>query len=191
MDDFFLKPFTVYEKEIDDMYTAGHFKKYCSLALVIFDNSSKENVLADDITKDTRAVSKNVFEECKLNKGTSRTEMRGELDTLLKTFLRKEDDVCKTAHDKIFNFLSYYFGKKMLKCLIKNASSEFIRERFSIVGKLESSEFITEVAHCSQDMYLNRMIDNWLKGHVFNIFTNINMNFPEFRDLFFQIFRQF
>lgn len=110
IEQYFENPFSVYETEINKVYTDG---KYCALALcVIFNNSLKEELLTDDIDKETRVVFKNVFEGCKLNRGSRSNVIQVELDTLLNTFVRKEDYVYKAVQDKIFDFLSYYFSKK-------------------------------------------------------------------------------
>ncbi|VDI16332.1 Hypothetical predicted protein [Mytilus galloprovincialis] len=183
--DFFQNPFTVYEAEIDKLQKKGFSSKYCALALcVIFNNNLNEEILTEDMNKETRSIIENTCEACKLDRGTSRLTLQDELNSLTHTFLKKEQNKYKTIHDKIFDFLVYYFGQKIISCLIKNAHSCLIMERFLIDKQNNVDPFITIVPPKYHDMYMERMIDDWSKGEVNYVFCNINMNIPHFRQRF-------
>ncbi|CAC5417483.1 unnamed protein product [Mytilus coruscus] len=118
---FFL---SFYKEEIDKLQTEGAHGKYCALALcVMFNNCLKEEWLIEDVDKDIKKIIKNTYEMCKVVKGTSRLVLRDELDSLSQTFIRKDSDVYRTIHDKLFDFLAFYFGSVMLHCLINNANA--------------------------------------------------------------------
>ncbi|XP_076108209.1 uncharacterized protein LOC143076365 [Mytilus galloprovincialis] len=177
MVDFFRNPFTVYKEEIDKLQTEGAHAKYCALALcVMFNNSFKEEWLTDDVNKDIKTIIKNTFEACKVVKGTSRLVLRDELDSLTHTFIRKDGDVYRTIHNKLFDFLAFYFGRVMIYCLIKNASSQFICERFVFEDKGNRDEFLINVSERYQQMYINRLVDDWFRGKIVDVFCNINMD---------------
>ncbi|XP_071181382.1 ankyrin repeat domain-containing protein 50-like [Mytilus edulis] len=182
MEDFFKNPFTVYKEEIDKLQTEGAHVKYCALALcVMFNNRFKEEWLTEDVDKDIKTIIKNTYEACKVVKGTSRLVLRDELDSLTNTFIRKDGDLYRTIHDKLFDFLAFYFGSVMIYCLINNASSHFIRERFVFEKKDKRNEFLIDVSERYQQMYINRMIDDWFRGKIEDVFCNINMNDQIFR----------
>ncbi|XP_071178357.1 ankyrin repeat domain-containing protein 50-like [Mytilus edulis] len=185
MEDFFKNPFTVYKEEIDKLQTEGGYVKYCALALcVMFNNRFKEEWLTQDVNKDIKTIIKNTFEACKVVKGTSRLVLRDVLDSLTQTFIRKDGEVYRTIHDKLFDFLAFYFGSAMIYCLINNASSHFIRERFVFEDKGKRNEFLIVVLERYQQMYINRMIDDWFRGKIEDVFCNINMEDKIFRQKF-------
>ncbi|XP_071178364.1 uncharacterized protein [Mytilus edulis] len=182
MEDFFKNPFTVYKEEIDKLQTEGAHVKYCALALcVMFNNRLKEEWLTEDVDKDIKTIIKNTYEACKVVKGTSRLVLRDELDSLTHTFIRKDGELYRTIHDKLFDFLAFYFGSVMIYCLINNASSDFIRERFVFEKKGKRNEFLIDVSERYQQMYINRLVEDWFRGQVVHVFCNINMDDQIFR----------
>ncbi|XP_071136254.1 putative ankyrin repeat protein RF_0381 [Mytilus edulis] len=182
---FFTNPFTVYKEEIDKLQTEGAHVKYCALALcVMFNNQLKEEWLTEDVDENIKTIIKNTYEASKVLEGTSRLVLRDELDSLTHTYIRKDGEVYRTIHDKLFDFLAFYFGSVMIYCLIKNANSRFIRERFSFERKSNNDEFTIIVPTRYQQGYINRMVDNWSKRKVQDVFCNINMVNCIFRQQF-------
>ncbi|CAC5385131.1 unnamed protein product [Mytilus coruscus] len=182
---FFQNPYIVYEAEIDKLQKKGFFSKYCALALcVMFNNNLKEGILTEEVNEETRTIIENTCVACKLDRGTSSLTLHDELNSLIHTFLKKEKNIYKTINDKIFDFLVFYFGKKIIHCLIKNAHISLIRERFLLEKQNNVDQFITIVSLDDHKMYKKRMIDEWLKGEVMEVFCNINMKLPKFRKNF-------
>ncbi|XP_052090223.1 uncharacterized protein LOC127726811 [Mytilus californianus] len=183
--DFFQNPFSVYELEIEKLHNNGHFRKYCALALcVMFNNRLEEEWFTDEIDKEKNTRIKNTCEACKLNRGTSRLTLLDEMKNLEHTFLKKEQDIYTSIHDKIFDFLAYYFGQSMLQCVIKNADSWVISQRFVLEKRDSTDQFMTIVPAKYHPMYMQRMIDDWSKGKVQHVFDNINLQIPEIRQRF-------
>ncbi|CAC5399437.1 unnamed protein product [Mytilus coruscus] len=185
--EFFKNPFVVYREEIYKLQTEGAYGKYCALALcVMFNNCLKEEWLTDDVDKDIKTVIKNTYEACKVVKGMSRLVLRDELDSLTHTFIRKDDNMYRTIHDKLFDFLAFHFGSVMIDCVINNASSYFISERFLFKTETNcsSDEFIITVPQRYQTRYIIRMVDDWSRGKVVDVFCNINMEDQIFRRKF-------
>ncbi|VDI68236.1 Hypothetical predicted protein, partial [Mytilus galloprovincialis] len=183
--DFFKNPFSIYEYEIDKLYKRRNNGKYCVLALcVMFNNSLKEQWLTDEIDKQIRKIIKNTCEACNINRGTSRLFLLDELKTLEHTFIKKKQGVYTTIHNKIFDLLSFYFGKNMIECLIRNGDSELIMQRCLLERKDDMDSFITIVPPKYHRMYMQRLIDDWSKGILHCVFNNINMKIPEFRQRF-------
>ncbi|XP_071177510.1 uncharacterized protein [Mytilus edulis] len=183
--DFFQNPFTVYEAEIDKLQKNGCYSKYCALALcVIFNNNLNEEILIEDIDDETRAIIENTFEACRLDRGTARLILQDDFNSLIHTFFKKEKNIYKAIHDKIFDFLVYYFGQKIICCLIKNAHSGLIKERFLLERQNNVDKFVTIVPPKYHQMYIQRMIGDWSKGEVNAVICNINMKIPLFRQNF-------
>ncbi|CAC5408074.1 unnamed protein product [Mytilus coruscus] len=180
--DFFQNPFTVYEAEVHKFFEKGHHAKYCALALcVIFNNKLKEEILTDEVNEETRTIIENTCEACRLDRGTSRLVLQDELDSLTHTFIKKEQNMYKILHDKIFDFLAKIYGTKIIDCLIQNADSGLIKERFLLERKDDMDQFITIIPQKYHHLYIQRMVDDWSKGKLQDVFSNINMKIPHFR----------
>ncbi|CAC5418914.1 unnamed protein product [Mytilus coruscus] len=183
--DFFQNPFSVYEAQIMNLLKKGHHTKYCALALcVMFNNKLEEEMLTEEVNKEIRTVIKNTCEVCRLDRGTSRFVLRDGLESLKDTFIKQEQNVYKIIHDKIFDFLAYFFGQKITLCLINNADSGLIKDRFLLERKDDMDQFITIIPSKYHHMYIQRMIADWSKGKVQDVFSNINMKIYQFRQTF-------
>ncbi|XP_071181337.1 uncharacterized protein [Mytilus edulis] len=173
---------SVYKNEIDQLQTEGANVKYSALALcVMFNNHLKEEWLTEDKNKDIITIIKNTFEACKVVKGTSRLVPRDELDSLSQTFIRIDGGWYRTIHDKLFDFLVFYFGSAMIHYLLDNASSSLIGSRFLFKKEVNSDECIIIVPKQYQKIYINRLVEDRSKGNVQDVFCNINMNRQFFR----------
>lgn len=180
--DFFQNPFSVYEDEIDELLKKGKYTKYCVLALcVMFNNQLQFQILTEDVSEEVSTIIKNTCETCRLNRETSKFLLRDELESLTDTFTTKDQNIYKIMNNRIFDFLTYYFGKHMLKCLIKNANSGLIKDRFLLHRQDEIDKFIITVPQEYHEMFIQRMIEDWSKGKVTDVFSNINMKVPQFR----------
>lgn len=84
--DFFKDPFLVYEAEIEKLHQVD-YGKYCALAMcVMFNNTLKEEWFTGEIDKEKRKRIKNICEECKLERGTSRLLLLDKIKTLEQSF---------------------------------------------------------------------------------------------------------
>ncbi|XP_063400318.1 uncharacterized protein LOC134684930 [Mytilus trossulus] len=198
MKDFFKNPFSVYEAQFDQLQQKGCYGKYCALALcVVFNNKLKEEILTEEIDDLTRNVIENTCEACKLERGTSRLIIKDELDSLLHSLLKKQDNIqiatdthttkyqsfYTAIHGKIFDFLAKYFGEKIIDCLIKNADSCLIRERFLLEKENDIDQFIIIVPSKYYQIYMRRIINEWSKGNLQDVFMNSNMKLHQFRQM--------
>ncbi|XP_071152333.1 uncharacterized protein [Mytilus edulis] len=189
LSDFFSNPFDIFRNELNDWYSEGKAGKvkYCSLVLcVMFNNTlSEENFN----TKNSKigTVLGDLFEECELNKGTPIKRLQKSLETFEGTYVVKEGSIYKIIHDKLFDFLSSYFGKNMLQLFIDHASPEFISERFlwKAVDNMDTDkDFAIGIPDSFINAYIDRLIKDWENGFVFNVFTNKNMNSLKFTETF-------
>ncbi|VDI57629.1 Hypothetical predicted protein [Mytilus galloprovincialis] len=111
--DFFHKPFSVYEAEIDKLQEKGFSSKYCALALcVMFNNNVKEDILTGEVNEDTRVIIENTCEACKIDRGTSRLKLQEELNSFIHTFLKREQNIYKLFMIKFLTFLCTTLDRK-------------------------------------------------------------------------------
>jgi ankyrin repeat protein len=184
---FFTKPFDFCKKEIDYLSASDSEKdkcKVCALVLcAIFNNRFKEEYLTVE-DKEIQLVIESTLLKCKLSKYTSFEMLHEALHTLEGTFVMKEDKVYRAIHDKLYDFLAYYFGGKMPEFIIKHAQRDFISDRFLWETKdnratdIAYTIFITDKQIL--EIYIERILRDWSKGEICAVFTNRNMKSTSF-----------
>lgn len=80
--------------------------------------------------------------------------------------------------------IKYIYGQKLIHCLIKNADSGLIKERFLLESVNGMDPFITLLPSKYHQLYIQRMVNDWSKGKVRDIFNNNNMKIHHFRQMF-------
>ncbi|XP_071139706.1 uncharacterized protein [Mytilus edulis] len=186
--EFFKNPFSIYQNELDNLRSNGDGGNYkiCSLCLlVLFDNKLNEKWFKGKVTNEQRHLLEDTCGACRLNRGTSKEELKEALNTLDGTFVHKHNGIYKTVHDKLFDFLAHYFGQKMIECVIDHGDSELVHERFqwrkSPDDKNRNIDFIIEIPDDYLETYLERFVKDWTAGKVGVVFDNKNTNEPLFR----------
>ncbi|VDI38292.1 Hypothetical predicted protein [Mytilus galloprovincialis] len=191
INNFFNNPFVVFEKELNSLWNEGEVGQYkiCGLALCVIYNNELDEKYLTSMESCVRDIIDDVCEACGINRGTSRIKIKEELDTLVGTYLKKENNIYITIHDKLFDFLVYFYGTKMLDCLIKHAMTDIINQRFRW-NKFhnnedkDTDEFISIIPDDKLTLYLNRLILDWSNGKLKDLFfDNYNMRNEQFRDL--------
>lgn len=194
--DFFKNPFLIYKIELDNLDVESFDRqcKLCGLALcVLFNNSIDEKWFQSKVVDNEKTMLQDTFGACGLNSGTSKDSIGKALRTLEGTYVCKQNGIYTILHDKLFDFLVYYFGQKMFQCLIEHGNCNLIRERFKW-GKsnmCKSIEFITEIPdHYALKLFMDRLIKDWSEGKVSNMFHNINLQDSDFRVHFVHYLKQ-
>jgi hypothetical protein len=172
---FFKEPFNFYKGEIDDLSASDCKKdkfKVCALVLcVIFNNTFKEEYLTTENEKIQRII-ENTLQISKLSKDASFEILDDALHTLEGSMIVKVDKVYSVIHDKLYDFLAYYFGGKMSKFIIKHAQCDFISDRFLWNAKDNRTEDIAYTIFITDEqileIYIERILRDWLKGKILN-----------------------
>ncbi|VDI04308.1 Hypothetical predicted protein [Mytilus galloprovincialis] len=184
---FFENPYIVYERELDVLSRQGDdgkCKKCCLAFLVVFNNQLRDKWFKGRITNEQTQIIKDTCEACGIN-SIPKINLKTELDTLVGTFVSKQDGIYRTIHDKLFDILAYYFGQKIIECLIEHSDSELVHERFiwqtSPDDENSNIDFIIEISDNHLELYLERFIKDWSEGKVSVVFSNNNMKVSSFR----------
>ena len=184
---FFKEPFNFYKGEIDDLSASDCEKdkfKVCALVLcVIFNNRFKEEYLTTE-NEEIQRIIENTLRKSKLSKDSSFEILYDALHTLEGSMLVKVDKVYSAIHDKLYDFLAYYFGGEMSKFIIEHAQCDFISERFLWKVKDNRTEDIAYTIFITDEqileIYIERILRDWSKGKVRAVFKNRNMKSPSF-----------
>ena len=183
---FFKEPFNFYTGEIDDLSASNCEQdkfKVCALVLcVIFNNRFKEEYLTTK-DKEIQRIIEKTLSQCKLNKCSSFRSLHEALCTLTGNFVMKVDKVYWAMHDKLYDFMAYYFGAKMSELIIENAHCDFISDRFlwkANDNKAEDIAYTIFIANEQREIYIKRILRDWSEGEVLAVFKNRNMKSPSF-----------
>ncbi|VDI49976.1 death-associated protein kinase [Mytilus galloprovincialis] len=162
----------------------GKCKKCCLALLVIFNNQLEEKWFQGRITIEQTKIIKDTCEACGMN-SIPKAKLKTELDTLVGTFVSKQNGIYRTLHDKLFDFLAYYFGQKIIECLIDHGDSDLVHERFvwqkSTNDETNNIDFMIKIPNDHLESYFQRFIRDWLAGKVAAVFSNNNMKVSSFR----------
>ncbi|CAC5399270.1 unnamed protein product [Mytilus coruscus] len=187
---FLKNPFEWYETELNDLFfdcKEGKHKIVALLFLVICDNQLEKKWLAG---KDDRVqeILDDILEVCDIIERLTGKRVISELNTLMGTFVSIEKDVYHAIHDKLFDFLAYYFGTKnevtnteYTGLLIKHAGENFIGKRCEITypGQLNDTTCTTYVIAIQKDYipsYIERVFSDMKNSDdIYNCLKN-NIN---------------
>ncbi|XP_071139528.1 uncharacterized protein [Mytilus edulis] len=176
MNTFLEDPFSSFENELNDLFVdcnEGKYKIIALLLLVICNNHLDKTVLCNDAKAKT--ILEDILEDCCINEHVRLKSLIKELDTLTGTFVSNEKGVYHTIHDKLFDFLAYYFGTKnevtqtdFAKLLIRHADKKVIEERFVIKEPDQShdsknKEYVITVQGDNLQLYTKRVFDDMKK----------------------------
>jgi ankyrin repeat protein/Cdc6-like AAA superfamily ATPase len=184
---FFKEPFNFYTEEINQLSASACEKdkcKVCALVLcVIFNNRFKEEYLTTKNNEIQRII-QNTLRKSKLSEDSSFVILSDALDTLEGNMLVKVDKVYSVIHDKLYDFLAYYFGGKMSEFIIEHAQCDFISDRFLWNVKDNRTEDIAYTIFITDEqileIYIERILRDWSKGKVLAVFKNRNIKSPSF-----------
>ena len=158
--------------------------KVCALVLcVIFNNRFKEEYLTTK-NEEIQQIIENTLSQCKLNKYSSFRNLDEALSTLTGNLVMKVDKVYRAIHDKLYDFLAYYFGDKMSEFIIEHAQCDFISNRFLWKANDNRTEDIAYTIFITDEqilgIYIERILKDWSEGEVLAVFINRNMKSPSF-----------
>ncbi|CAC5380299.1 unnamed protein product [Mytilus coruscus] len=187
---FLNDPFSFYVKELTHMYNdckEGKYKYCALLLLVIFNNKLEEKHLTGKDPKLKEHI-EDIIEVCEISENITGRKLRTELEILTGTFVTNDEGIYQTIHDKLFDFLAFYFGtqEQLLTLLINNANGRFLRERFVVANKTESANYSIPIPDDKLKMYMKRIFDDMVTSSsvYINITENRNFMNVEFSNMF-------
>lgn len=138
---FLNDPFDSYNEKLDDLFhdcKEGKYKFSALLLLVVCNNWLRKELL-EGKNDSMKKLLKTIMEECGINERLTGKSLISQLDTLTGSYLVNENGVYHTIHDKLFDYLAYYFGTKneatkteFTELLIQHANKDFVLQRFQI-----------------------------------------------------------
>ncbi|XP_071154184.1 serine/threonine-protein phosphatase 6 regulatory ankyrin repeat subunit B-like [Mytilus edulis] len=177
----FQNPYDEFEKELDEMYDNN---KCCILGLallVIHNNNLRKDYFYDNI-KFIEAFDA-IVNYLNLPSRPTLQYVLSCLQTLKEIYIREKANTITTLHDKIFDIIALYFGKKIPKVILQHANGNFIRDRiqFASVNK-EHDEFTILIPPELECVYFVRMGMEIERKSFVNVFNTQQMKHRLFQE---------
>ncbi|VDI03767.1 Hypothetical predicted protein [Mytilus galloprovincialis] len=188
LDGFLKYPFHIFEYELDELYfdcKEGKYKFSALLLLVVCNN--RLNVL-ESKNDNLKKLLKIILDECGINERLTEKTLISQLDTLTGSYLVNENGVYHTIHEKLFDYLAYYFGTKneitkteFTELLIQHADKDFAQQRFQIKqtrlsGPKTVKDYVILLSDDKVLVYIKRLFDDMTHSQEIGSYLSNNRN---------------
>ncbi|VDI00857.1 Hypothetical predicted protein [Mytilus galloprovincialis] len=115
-----------------------------------------------------------VFEELEMSFRPSRLFVLRSLKALKGTFIKENISSVSAIHDKVFDFIAFFIGKKLLKTILKYGNSYFISERmsFECLDEFKEDDFVIMLDKNHEELYFHRIIQEIGNRNFSIVFSN-------------------
>jgi hypothetical protein len=121
-------------------------------------------------------VFNDVFEDLGLVSRPSKRSVLSGLQGLEGIYTKELESTITVIHDKIFDILSLYFGKRIPKTILTHGSGTFIAERFLFKSIEEDCNDLKIVLPSElEHSYFNRMVEEIENNRFYNVFENVQI----------------
>ena len=97
-------PYNFYKAQLDELRRQHDKTKFCALFLCVVFNGSISESMFTDIEQHADNVRLNdIFEECEIERGCPRQRIRDHLDSLVNTYLKKEETTCYSVTTDLYD----------------------------------------------------------------------------------------
>ena len=170
---FFEYPLEAIEKQLNEMKEQNECC-FIGLALIVVYNNKlykqqNRNIKFDEVFDD-------VFEDLGLVNRPSKSRVLEGLQALEGNYTKELESTITVIHDKIFDILSFYFGKRIPKAILTHGSGTFIAERFLFESvKEDCDELEIVIPFELEDSYFDRMVEEIENNRFYNVFKNVQV----------------
>lgn len=202
---FFGNTFANYEVELDQLKAETDKTKLCAIFLCVLFNGCLDECLltADNETfiQETddrcehqipigtavklnlsRKVLLEIFDDCGVDLNTPKSRILEQLEVLVNTYLIKRDNNFVFIHDKLFDYICFYFGNYLQRSILKHANSVLIRDRCRLKEtEADAETFSIIIYRENEEKYFERIINDILTGDIYDVFYNNQMQYQSYR----------
>ena len=173
---FFEYPLQAIEEQLDEMNEQNECC-FIGLALIVIYNSKLHKLLLQNRNDQKfEDVFNDVFEDLGLVNRPSKRSVLSGLQGLEGIYTKDLESTITVIHDKIFDILSLYFGKRIPKTILTHGSGTFIAERFLFKSIEEDCNDLKIVLPSElEHSYFNRMVEEIENNRFYNVFENVQI----------------
>ena len=173
---FFEYPLEAIEEQLDGMKEQNECCFIGLALIVVYNNKLHKLLLQNRNDQKFEDVYNDVFEDLGLVNRPSKRSVLSGLQTLEGIYVKELESTITVIHDKIFDILSLYFGKRIPKTILTHGSGTFIAERFLFESVEEDCDDLEIVIPSElEDSYFNRMVEEIENNRFYNVFENVQV----------------
>ena len=186
-ENFFNKPFGCFISELDNLQQTNCIQ-YAFFVLCLINNSK----LSIKCLPHERM--QEVFNNCRVNQGTSDELIKDTIYHISETYFTKLDTEYTFSHDFIFEAIAYHYGRQnqngrqsknqQQQQILKYLSSSYIANKVTVYEQASNEDLSI---HISEDMYLplaERLYSDIQSMNLFDVFMNKSLKHGPFLDVF-------
>jgi energy-coupling factor transporter ATP-binding protein EcfA2 len=170
---FFQYPIKAIKKQLSKMNEQNECCFIGLALIVVYNNKLYKHLLQNGDDKKFEDVFNKVFEELGLRNKPSKRSVLSGLQAQEGIYTKELESTITVIHDKIFDILSLYFGKRIPKAILTHGSGTFIAERFLFESVKDDLKIVlpSELKHS----YFNRMVEEIENNRFYNVFKNVQV----------------
>ncbi|XP_052081860.1 ankyrin-2-like [Mytilus californianus] len=180
--EFFLCPYEVFERELNEMQ---HFNGGCTVGLallVVLNNNINKNLFFDALSSETNNMFDSLFEDCNVSHKFTRSHILSCLLSLEGTFIKESAKTIATRHDRIFDIISLYFGRQIISSILHYGNRNFVRKRIQFESiKEEHNKFTILLPVNKEDLYFKNLHSDILQRKFLNLFSIYQIKYESFQ----------
>ena len=170
---FFEYPLQAIEEQLDEMKEQNECHFIGLALIVVYNNKLHKLLLQNRNDQKFEDVFNDVFEDLGLVNRPSKRSVLSGLQTLEGIYVKELESRITVIHDKIFDILSLYFGKRIPKTILTHGSGTFIAERFLFESVKDDLKIVLPSE--LEDSYFNRMVEEIENNRFYNVFKNVQV----------------
>ncbi|VDI10408.1 Hypothetical predicted protein [Mytilus galloprovincialis] len=171
--DFFKKPYDIFKIELDEMLSDSKECFFGLALLVLFNNNLNTSLFKDKNNKIFNAMFEELFEELEMSNMPSKSSVLSSLQTLKGSFVKESECSFSAIHDKVFDFIAFFIGEKLVKSILNYGNSTFIAERMSFTILDKTDNFVIMLNEDQEELYFQR-IEEEIRSRTFaTVFRNV------------------
>ena len=173
---FFEYPLQVIKEQLDRMSEQNECCFIGLALIVVYNNKLYKHLLQNRNDQKFKDVFDDVFEDLGLINRPSKSRVLEGLQALERNYTKESESTITAIHDKIFDILSLYFGKRIPKTILTHGSGTFIAERFLFESVKEDCDELKIVIPSElEHSYFNRMVEEIENNRFYNVFNNVQV----------------
>ena len=173
---FFEYPLQVIKEQLDRMSEQNECCFIGLALIVVYNNKLYKHLLQNRNDQKFKDVFDDVFEDLGLINRPSKSRVLEGLQALERNYTKESESTITAIHDKIFDILSLYFGKRIPKTILTHGSGTFIAERFLFESVKEDCDELKIVIPSElEHSYFNLMVEEIENNRFYNVFKNVQV----------------
>jgi ankyrin repeat protein len=173
---FFIKPFKYFISELEKLQHTNPIK-YAVLVLCLVNDSK----LSIECLPHERM--QEVFNNCRVNLGTSDELIKDAIYHMSETYFTKLDTDYTFPHDFMFEAIAFHYGRRRQNQILKYLSSSYIANKVTVYEQTSNEDLCIQI---SEDMYsplAERLFKDIQSMNLFDVFMNKSLKHGPFLDV--------